>query len=382
MKIAQLVCVFPPYYAGMGNAAYELSARLIARGHDVTVYTPEYGGHNPANFEFAKYIKPTLSYGNAARLSGIQKELAEYDLVHLHYPFFGTAGMARKWKLENPKKPFVVTYHMDTRAPSWKGLVFAVYAKIWMPRILRAADAIIASTFDYIENSDARKIFLENKSKWHEIPFGVDTERFAPAKKPVGLFARHDLNVQSPTLLFVGGMDVAHAFKGVPILLQALRLLQETIPDIQLVLVGDGDERKKFELLARAMGISKSVRFVGRASHQELPFYYNMADILVLPSTHQGEAFGIVLIEAMGSGVPVVASDIPGVRSIAKRAGTTVERQNPVALAEAVLDYFSLSLEEQNALKTQARQVAEENFSWDHVVSLHEKLYTSIGRTL
>lgn len=378
MRIAQIVCTFPPYYGGMGNAAYELSAGLIARGHDVTVYTPEFGGHNPENFNFAKYIKPTLSYGNAAYLPGIQKELAEYDLVHLHYPFFGTAGMARKWKLKNSKKPFVVTYHMDARAPSWKGLIFATYAKIWMPRILRAADAIIGSTFDYIENSDARKIFLENKNKWHEIPFGVDTERFAPAEKPVDLFARHNLNVENPTLLFVGGMDTAHAFKGVPILLQAVHVLRESIPEIQLLLVGDGDEREKFELMARGMGISNNVRFVGRASREELPLYYNMADLFVLPSIHQGEAFGIVLIEAMGSGVPVIASDIPGVRTVANRAGTTVERKNPVALAEAILDYFSLSVEDQNALKTQARNVVETNFSWDHVVSEHEKLYTTL----
>ncbi len=378
MRIAQIVCTFPPYYGGMGNSAYELSAGLIARGHDVTVYTPEYGGHNPENFEFAKYIKPTLSYGNAARLSGIQKELADFDVLHLHYPFFGTAGIARKWKLKHPEKTLVITYHMDPRAPSWKGLVFAMYAKIWMPRILRAADAIIGSTFDYIENSDARKIFLENKSKWHEIPFGVDIQRFAPREKPIELFVQHDLNIQNPTVLFVGGMDIAHTFKGISILLQAIKRVRETIPNIQLVLVGDGEERHNFEMLARGMGLAKCVRFVGRASNEELPLYYNMADVFVLPSIHQGEAFGMVLLEAFSSSVPVVASDIPGVRTVAERAGTTVERKNPRALAEAIIDYFSLSIEDQNALKKQARKVVEEKFSWDQVVTEHEKLYTSI----
>ncbi len=378
MRIAQIVCTFPPYYGGMGNSAYELSAGLIARGHDVTVYTPEYGGHKPENFEFAKYIKPKLSYGNAARLSGIQKELADFDVLHLHYPFFGTAGIARKWKLKHPEKTLVITYHMDPRAPSWKGLVFAMYAKIWMPRILRAADAIIGSTFDYIENSDARKIFLENKNKWHEIPFGVDIQRFAPREKPIELFVQHDLNIQNPTVLFVGGMDIAHTFKGISILLQAIKRVRETIPNIQLVLVGDGEERHNFEMLARGMGLAKCVRFVGRASNEELPFYYNMADVFVLPSIHQGEAFGMVLLEAFSSAVPVVASDIPGVRTVAERAGTTVERKNPRALAEAIIDYFSLSIEDQNALKKQARKVVEEKFSWDQVVTEHEKLYTSI----
>lgn len=376
MRIAQLVCTFPPYYGGMGNVAYELSAKLIARGHDVTVYTPEFGGHKPENFEFAKYIKPKLSYGNSAYLSGIQKELADFDVLHLHYPFFGTAGIARKWKLKHPEKTLVITYHMDPRAPSWKGLVFAMYAKIWMPRILRAADAIIGSTFEYIESSDARKIFLENKSRWHEIPFGVDSERFAPRPKPVAFFEKHNLNVESPTILFVGGMDVAHAFKGITILLQAFQMAQKNIPNLQLILVGDGDERQKFENIALGMGISDALRFVGRVSNADLPLYYNMADLFVLPSIHQGEAFGMVLLEAMASSVPVIASDIPGVRSVAECAGTTVERKNPVALAEAILDYFSFSSEDQNALKEQARKAVEEKFSWEQVVNEHETLYT------
>ncbi len=378
MKIAQIVCTFPPYYGGMGNVAYELSAGLIARGHDVTVYTPEFGGHKPENFEFAKYIRPRLYYGNSARLSGIQKELKEFDVVHLHYPFFGTAGFARKWKLKNPDKLFVLTYHMDTRAPSWKGLVFATYAKLWMPRILRAADAIIGSTFDYIESSDARKIFLEQKNKWHEIPFGVNTERFAPREKPLELFVQHDLNIQNPTVLFVGGMDIAHTFKGIPVLLQAIKRVRETLPNMQLVLVGDGEERHNFEMLARGMGLAKCVRFVGRASNEGLPLYYNMADVFVLPSIHQGEAFGMVLLEAMASGVPVIASDIPGVRTVAEQAGMTVERKDPVALAAALDEYFALSPADKEALRVQARTVAETEFSWDQVVSQHEKLYTSI----
>lgn len=378
MRIAQIVCVFPPYYGGMGNVAFELSAGLIARGHDVTVYTPEFGGHKSESFDFAKYIEPTLRYGNAARMPGIQKELADFDVVHLHYPFFGTANIVRRWKLKHPHKPVVVTYHMDTRAPSYKGLVFAAYAKFWMPKVLQAADAIIGSTFDYIENSDAKKIFLENKKKWHEIPFGVNTERFAPRPKPAQFFARYELNIENPTVLFVGGMDIAHTFKGIPILLQAIKKVRESIPGIQLVLVGDGDERQSFEFLAQGMGISKCVRFIGRASNEELPVYYNMADLFVLPSIHQGEAFGMVLLEAMASGVPVLATDIPGVRTVANLAGTTVERKNPVALSEAIVEYLTQPKEMQDAWKAQAREAAQSNFSWQQIVTAHETLYTSI----
>jgi len=378
MKIAHIVCTFPPYYGGMGNVAYEMATGLIRQGHEVTVYTPEFGEHKEEYFPFAKHLKPRLRYGNAARLSEIQEELSGFDLVHLHYPFFGTANIVRRFKLSNPQKPLVVSYHMDTRAPGWKGLLFAWYAKFWMPKILNSADAIIASTFDYIESSDARQNFIAQKTKWHQIPFGVDTDRFHPGPKPTELFDAYGLSNENPTLLFVGGMDIPHAFKGIPVLLQAVKILETHIPNIQLVLVGDGEERERFELLAQGMGVSTNVRFVGRISNEELPSHYNMADLFVLPSIHQGEAFGMVLLEAMASGVPVLATDIPGVRSVAELAGITVERKNPEALAEGIASYLSLSLQEQQIKRVQARQVALNQFSWDYVIQSLQKLYTDL----
>lgn len=378
MKIAHVVCTFPPYYGGMGNVAYELATGLIRQGHEVMVYTPEFEGEKVENFEFTEYLKPKLQYGNAARLSDLYKKLDGFDVVHLHYPFFGTANIVRRWKLHNPDKPLVLTYHMDTRAPGWKGLVFAWYAKFWMPKILHCADAIIASTFDYIESSDVRKLFLENKKKWHEIPFGVNTERFCPAPKPEDLFVLHDLDKEKPTILFVGGMDVPHAFKGIPILLQAVKILQKSIPNVQLVLVGDGEERQGFELLAQGMGIKNHVRFVGRVSGEDLPRYYNMADLFILPSIHQGEAFGMVLLEAMASGVPVAASDLPGVKTIAERAGVTVPRKDSVSLAEAIRVYFELSADERKRTCDHAREVALQEFSWDKIIEQVEHLYTDL----
>ncbi len=378
MKIAHVVCTFPPYYGGMGNVAYEIATGLIRRGHEVMVFTPEFEGEKSIDLEFTEYLKPKLRYGNAARLSDLYKKLDQFDVVHLHYPFFGTANIVRRWKLHNPNKPLVVTYHMDTRAPGWKGLIFAWYAKFWMPKILHCADAIIGSTFDYIEMSDARKLFLENKNNWHEIPFGVNTERFHPAEKPEDLFLLNNLNPHAPTLLFVGGMDIPHNFKGIPILLQAVKMLQKDIPDIQLVLVGDGQERKDFELLAQGMGLKNRVSFAGRVSLDELPRYYTMADLLILPSIHQGEAFGMVLLEAMASGVPVVASNLPGVKTIAERAGVTVPKKDPVSLAEAIRVYFQLSPAERKQSQHHAREVALQEFSWDKIIEQVDHLYTDL----
>lgn len=379
MKVAHIVCTFPPYYGGMGNVAFEIASGLMRLGHEVMVYTPEYGeSESFEKEEMVKRLKPRLYYGNAASMPQLKKELEDFDIVHLHYPFFGTANIVRKWKLRNLHKKMVITYHMDTRAPSWKGLLFALYAKFWLPKVLGVADALIATSFDYIESSDARKIFQTEKNKWIEIPLGVDTERFCPRPKPEEFFQRLQLRLESPTILFVGGMDPAHYFKGVPILLQAVSLLVKEIPNIQLVLVGDGELREDFEMQAKGMGIWDRVRFVGRASDDELPLYYNMADVFVLPSIHQGEAFGMVLLEAMASSVPVIATDIAGVRSVALQGGMTVAVKDPAALAESLFEYFSLSGDEQENWKKKARQVSEEKFSWDIILQQIQKLYRDL----
>lgn len=396
MKVVHIVCTYPPYYGGMGNVVFQTVSHLIEFGHEVEVITPLYY-HEETKFEerredvdvgehiekqeemqdYGRRLKPSIQYGNAARLSKIGKELDKFDLVHLHYPFFGTANLVRKWKLKNPQKPLVITYHMDTRAPGWKGLIFKYYSKFWMPKILNSADALFVSSFDYIQSSDASELYKENKSKWHELPFGVDLDRFIPREKPEDLFELHGLSSELPTILFVGGMDMAHYFKGVPVLLQALAKLKKKETPVQCVLVGDGDLRADFELQARVLGLGGLAKFVGKASDKNLPLYYNMADLLVLPSINQSEAFGMVLLESMASGVPVVASDLPGVRSVAKDGGVLVRPNDYVDLAEAVYNYFMENIDRVQ-FRRNVRQVAVDKYDWKNIAGELNNIYQQL----
>ena len=119
MRIAHIVCSYPPYYSGMGNVVYQTASELAKLDHEVEVLTPgQYEAkeikkleepseekHEPdlqRRIDYATRLKPSLKYGNAARLPQIRGELDRFDLVHLHYPFFGTANLVRKWKLRNP----------------------------------------------------------------------------------------------------------------------------------------------------------------------------------------------------------------------------------------------------------------------------------------
>ena len=394
MKIAHIVCRFPPYYSGMGTVVFETAAELARRGHNVEVLTPDYYEereikpveaepekiHAPAlekQIDFVKRIEPTITYGNAARLPNLEKELDQFDLVHLHYPFFGTANLVRRWKIKNPEKPLVITYHMDTRATGWVGLFFKLYAKFYLPKILKVADKIIASSFDYVQASDAAALFASNPLKWVELPFGVDINRFLPALPDPDFIGAQGLDPNLPTILFVGGMDQAHFFKGVMILLEAILLAKNSGNVVQAILVGDGELRADYELKALGLGVSKLVKFVGRISDEDLPIFYQNADLVVLPSTTVGEAFGMVLLEAYASGVPVVASDLPGVRTIASEAGTIFTAGKPEELCRILIEYFQPEVDH-HAWRVAARNVAENKYAWPFIVTRLEVIYTEL----
>lgn len=395
MRIAHIVSSYPPYYGGMGNVVFQTAEELVSRGHVVEVFTPDYYESKeikstsepvepehaePLNQQIAKVrrLAPQLKYGNAARLPQIGRQLDDFDIVHLHYPFFGTANLVRKWKKRNPHKPLVVTYHMDARASDWKGLVFKLYSKFWMPKILGVADVLIGSSYDFIENSEAAKVYMTHSAKWKEIPFGVNTELFVPREKPAELFAEHNLDKNLPTILFLGGMDSAHYFKGVDVLIEALAIVKSRFgEDIQAVFAGDGNRRVEYEQHAKYVGL-KNTRFIGYVPDELLPSVYNMADLFVLPSINQAEAFGLVLLEAMASGVPVLGSNLPGVRSVAELGGQLIKAGDSKHIAEMLVGFLEMTPEQLLNWKTHARSVAEQKFSWSGVTDQLELVYNSL----
>lgn len=379
MKIAHIVCTYPPYTGGMGNVAFEMASGLVSLGHEVEVFTPDYGFIEEDKNEileerkdFANRLKTPFKYGNAAYLPNLKKELDNFDIIHLHYPFFGTAGIVRKWKERNPYKKLFITYHMDNRGDGLKGFIFKINAKFWLEKILKVADKIQVSSFDYLKSSDAGKYFPTYQEKFFELALGVDINKFQIRKKPEFLFEKYNLDKNKATILFVGGMDIAHYFKGIPVLLKSLLLLKNNNFDFQAVLIGDGELKESFELTARAYGLEKNICFVGKVSNEKLASYYNMADLLVLPSINKSEAFGLVLLEAMASGVPVIASDLAGVRTVASDGGFLFKINDYKELAEKIFDYFSL---DNGELKNRVRQIVEDKYSWEKIIKKLDEEY-------
>lgn len=311
MKVAIVTPVFPPYGGGMGVIAYHHARILTAAGYAVTVYTPDYGRNRPAYPGLSiEYLPPTARYGNAAWLPQIAR-LGNFPLVHFHAPFFGAARGIVEWRRRGNGR-LLVHYHMDLEAPGLRGLAFAWWRNSVLPRLLTVADAVAVPTFDYAWQSALAPQMQRHLEKYFELPNGVDATRFTPGPKMVPLLERYQLTGKR-IVLFVGGLDAAHYFKGVPVLLEALRYLAE---DVRAIIVGSGALVPGLRKLADRLQVSGRAFFAGAASDQELPAFYRSADVTVLPSLTRSEAFGIVLLEGMACGKPVVASALPGVRTV------------------------------------------------------------------
>lgn len=386
MKIAQLVCSFPPYPGGMGQSAWRIG-EILSKEHEVSSYTL-------ANLELKNieekskqnifYLKPLIRLGHGALPFSILFSLKKYDLIYLHYPFFGLSEILALFLLFSKKKKLIIHYHMDT--PELKGFkkFLSLASKLSRNYLFKRAKKIMVSSLDYAKEGAMAKYANLKDNKIVEIPFGINIENFKPKishKHPTPFLQKAIEFVNHVTkriikkgdyqLLFVGGLDKAHYFKGLENLFQALSTLENT--NWRLNIIGDGDLKKYYQNLASELKIEKKVKFQGRVSSQSLLRYYQDSDILILPSINKHEAFGLVLIEALACGLPVIASDLPGVRSVFNnnQEGLLVRANNILDLQEKI-EYLLSNEDIRENMSIAARQLAlkkyDENIVADKIL--------------
>jgi len=303
----------------MSNSVARFGEQLVVAGDEATVLTLDFGHEAEEMINGVKVVrlKPWLRFGLAGFLPQLFWKLRGYDAVVLHYPFFGAAEVVWLAKLLFGKKiKLFIYYHMDTGELVGWARVLSIPARLIKTALFTQAEKIMVSSLDYVENGAIGGYYLRHKEQFVEIPFGVNIPEIQNSS------AAADKIQNSGTgfildILFVAALDRAHYFKGVDILLHALgRLRERGISNWRLNIVGDGDMRSEYELLAKALDISDRVVFRGGLTDEELVNIYKEVDLFILPSINNHEAFGIVLIEAMASGNPVIASNLPGVRSV------------------------------------------------------------------
>jgi len=374
VKIAQVTCTYPPYAGGIGRVAFEYTERLRARGHHVHVYTPRYA-KTSGDPEYVHRVPSPLHVGNAGVTPSLFYRLKGFDLVHLHYPFFGGAEPVIVRKAIREHQGLVITYHHDACVTGIRGVINSAHRRLLFPWLMNRADRILVSSKEYAESSalaDIPGIF--DRVEVH--PFGVDLERFHPGKEEA-IRSQWGIPMEAPVFLFVGGMDAAHHFKGLPVLWEALGRLK--IQDWHVLLVGDGSLRLDFEEMVQGQPYAQRIHFAGNVSDVDLPRYYRTADIHLFPSTKRAEAFGMVALEAGASGLPTIASDLPGVRGVVLN-GETGLLENP-GDAGALARAMSLLLEQpvlRERFGCSARKRAEQMFAWDPFITTLEQTYQSV----
>ena len=301
----------------------------------------------------------------------VHEEGRGYSLVHSHYWQSGWAGghLARDLGL-----PHMVMFHtlgeVKNRARFGEQ---EPRTRIRHERqIARRASAIVTASSH--ERELLERYYGAEHAKIHTIPCGVDLERFRPGD-PLAARKRLGLPLHSPILLWVGRLE---KLKGVDILISAVAQLDER--DFTLLIVG-GDERAaglKADLMAQARleGVADNVRFIGAVDHAELPEYYAAADVCVVPSYY--ESFGLVAVEAMACGTPVVASRVGGLVStvVDGVSGYLIPWRCPEPFAEKL--EVLLNNPELRSNFSRAAQRSMERFAWRRVALQMASLYDRV----
>ena len=377
MKIAEVVATYPPSHGGMGYVCFHNARELARRGHDVTVFTLDYGFKTPEteqnDFRVVRLGTP-FRMGDAGVVPQLYAKLSGFDILHLHYPFYGGAEYVYLSSLLRRQRYFL-TYHMDVAGTTaLKKVLLGVYDALLMNKIIRRADRVGALTMEHLRSSKAARCVDWNRVV--EIPNGVDTEKFRPRPKNRELMEMHGLEGRV-VALFVGNLQ---PFKGLHLLIDAVAELRTD--ELVLLIVGGGYGEKQYRDRVRMRRIEHRVIFAGPQSPDgRLPDYYNLGDFLVLPSTHS-EAFPLVVMEAFSSGIPVIVSSLPGPsRLIEAGKDGLIATVGDSADLRNKIDCLVRDREGRTRMGNAGRQKILNDYSWTRIGERLENILFDIVRT-
>jgi len=368
MKIIQTPPRFPPYTGGVEQYAHMLSKRLVERGHEVVVICANESGNSKTRDvidgidiirvnDIGKIAQTNITPSLPIELI---RELRDADLIHTHLPTPWSSDISILIaKLMGV--PSVVTYHNDIRGDGIATHIAKLYNLTSLKLSLSLVDCIITTQESYFAGSN---IPAKVSGKVHTIRNGVDVDKFKPTDSTLD---NKKLRIQKgkTNLFFLSVLDKYHSYKGLDRLIESMGALDS---DYHLLVGGDGSEREKYENMANDQGVSDQITFLGYISDNQLPQYYTHSDCFVLPSTSsEQEGFGLVLLEALACGTPVVTTDIVGVADEIKQKkelGLVIDEPSVDSLIKAIRSVN----ERNNPNPDECRAFCVDNYSWDGVV--------------
>jgi glycosyltransferase involved in cell wall biosynthesis len=381
MKVLIAAPYYYPYTSGMTVYVQRLSEALIKRGHEVTVLTNQHQKNlsRKENINGVNVLRVPVTFGykrGSFAPSYLLKFYAQargHDKINIHTPFF-ESGLISLISYVLGKRP-ILTYHCDL---SLKGglisrLVNASYY-LSLGLAARASKTIVVNSIDYARASKI-KDFIE---KTKQVTPPIDTEKIHRTTVTKSFREKFRLKPSDRVIGFLGRLVWE---KGLVFLLQALPEVQKEIPEVKLLIAGEGEkiaggpqESEKNRLLSLAEELKlHNIVFTGHLTDDELLEFYSVCDVFVLPSIDPLESFGMVKIEAALCQVPVIVSDLPGLKEMinAPKSALIVPPSDSGELAKAITrvlknkDDFSVD-----------RQDLERSFGVDKTAEAYEQVFT------
>ncbi len=368
-KIGIVTEYFFPHQGGVPEHVYFFSKELANWGYSVVIFTGDLG--NKADVPLPRGVRlrklgrsvPIMANGSMGKFTwgldlGKQVkavlEEEEIDLLHIHNPLDPTLPLLF---LKYSKTVTVGTFHTYFK----KNLFFNLLRKFAQKYLDKMEGAIVVSE----ACKEAMQMYF--RGHFHVIPNGVDAQWFLGEKKKIPRFDDGYLNIFLMARL-ESRMHVGAVFDAFP-------YIQQEIPNSRIIVAGEGPLKRYYQKKAGSY-LNDRIFFVGSVTYPEKLYYMATADVFCYPA--QNHSFGIALLEAMASGVPVVATESPGFRVLIKNEvnGLLVDLRNPKALADGIIKIHS-NKEFAGGLKSEGLKTASD-FSWSKVTEQILKLYDEI----
>ena len=355
---------------GVRTYVQAIQAELKRRGHDVVIITPQPRGHIEEPPEDVIFLggstdmrSPTATTiqisaaGDPDRIHDVLEQ-QQFDLLHFHEPWI---PILSRQILSRSNTINVATFHAklpDTVMSKTIERVITPYTRSIL-KYIDVMTTVSEPASEYIRQLTHKKIYF--------ISNGIDLREYK-AGRPEDV-------VKTPTIFYVGRLEKR---KGVKYLLQAFALVQQQVPRARLLIAGDGPDRKKLELLTQELGL-KNVKFLGFIDEAAKIKYLQTCSVFCAPSIF-GEAFGIVLVEALACGAPVVAAANPGYASVLTGRGA-LGLVNPYDAGDFARRLI-LHLEDPGLRKFWRDWSKDyvKHFDYRHVVDEYEALYAQAAR--
>jgi len=363
MKISIFIKFFPPKHIGGAEiAAYNIAKYFTKKGNEVHVITSRDKGCKRLTFEEGFYVHSLYwlkikFFGGFLFWINVFLQLRKIKPNIIHFQCIDI-GIFAVFLMKILKKPYVVWGQGSDIYQS------KFFNKKLLKVVIKNADGVIAMNQDMqqkIKKMYNRDIFI--------VPTGIDLKRFNNLSRKE-IRASLNLKNDEKIILFIGNL---RPVKGVIFLIQAMKFIIDKNMNVRLFIVGSGEERKNLENIVKKYDLQKYVTFFGRVSNLKISENIVASDLFVLPSLSEG--FPLVILEAMASGLPIIASNVGGLSEIIKdfENGFLVKPKNPEKIAEKVI----FLLNDEKLRKTISKNNKEEakKYCWKNVIEKLENIY-------